>query len=217
MIKAVIFDMDGLMIDTEASNYLAFGSYFTQFNVELSKHDYCVCFTGIPVPIAFTKARDLLGLDYEIEDALHYLDNHQELFLSKNIPLKPGLYELLDYLKSNGYKIGMATSSGLERVHKLFEDYDVLKYFDQITCGPEVKRGKPNPDIFLKACEKLEVDPCHALVLEDSDAGIEAAYNAHIPVICIPDLKEPEERVAPMLEKVLPSLNDVITYLEGCE
>ena len=217
MIEAVIFDMDGLMIDTEAVNYIAFGSFFKHLGVELSKYDYCVCFTGIPVDIAFQKVKDLLNLDYEIEDAKAYLDDHQELFRSDHIPLKPGLYELLDYLKSKQIKIGMATSSGLQRVYKLFEDYEVLKYYDEITCGTEVKRGKPAPDIFLKACEKLNVHPENALVLEDSEAGIEAAYNAHIPVICIPDLKEPDNRHSDMLAAKLPSLHDVIKYVEGSE
>ena len=80
--------------------------------------------------------------------------------------------------------------------------------------GNEIKRGKPFPDIFLKACEKLEVNVDQALVLEDSEAGIQAAYDAHILVICIPDMKYPQEKYINKTTKIYQSLKDVIDYLE---
>ena len=213
MIEAVIFDMDGLMIDTELVNYYAFAGYLGTLGVELTKEDYCVLFTGKPVDSGFNSAKEKFHVEFDIKDAIDYLisTNDQR---SQNVPLKPGLIELLDYLKANNYKLAIATSSGLDRVYKLFESYNVLSYFDEIVCGPDVKRGKPAPDIFLKACEKLGVNTSEALVLEDSEAGIEAAYNAKVKVICVPDMKVPDKKHYDMLERQLDSLNDVINYLK---
>lgn len=82
--------------------------------------------------------------------------------------------------------------------------------------GTDIQRGKPFPDIFLKACEKLNIKPNEALVLEDSEAGIQAAYNAHIPVICIPDLKYPQEKYVKQTIKIYNTLLDVIPFIEKC-
>ncbi|MCD8027761.1 MAG: HAD family hydrolase, partial [Erysipelotrichaceae bacterium] len=89
-----------------------------------------------------------------------------------------------------------------------------LSYFDTTICGSEAAHSKPEPDIFLKACEKLHVLPSEALVLEDSEAGIEAAYRAHIKVICIPDMKYPTDEYVNKAFKVLDSLDEVINELE---
>ena len=213
MIEAVIFDMDGLMIDTEVVNYHAFAGFLKTVGVELTKEDYCVIFTGRPVDSAFNAAKEKFHVEFDINDAIDYLINTNDQ-RSKDIPLKPGLIELLNYLKINNYKLAIATSSGLDRVYKLFASYNVLSYFDEIVCGPDVKRGKPAPDIFLKACEKLGVNTHNALVLEDSEAGIEAAYNANVKVICVPDMKVPDKKHYDMLEKQLDSLTDVIEYLK---
>lgn len=213
MVEAVIFDMDGLMIDTEIVNYYAFRDFFRTLGVELSKEDYYTHITGKSVENAFESMRKTFHIEFTMMDAFAYLEktNKQR---SENIPLKPGLIELLQYLKSRDIKLAIATSSGLSRVYDLFRNYHVIEYFDEIVCGPDVKRGKPAPDIFLKACEKLGVEPSKAIVLEDSEAGIEAAYNAHVRVICIPDMREPDDAHKAMLSAMLPSLNDVIDYLK---
>ena len=216
MVKAVIFDMDGLMIDTETFNYQYFGGFYKERGYQLSKDDYYTCFTGRPIHQALDKVKEISHLEHTYEDFFSYLDAHIDERLNAVVPLKPGLIELLKYLKDNDYKIAMATSSGVDRVHQLFRTYDVLSYFDQIVCGPDVKNGKPAPDIFLKACDKLGIEPADALVLEDSEAGIEAGYCASCNVICIPDLKEPGEHYRNMLTQMVSSLSDVIDYLK-CE
>ena len=82
-------------------------------------------------------------------------------------------------------------------------------------CGSDVSRGKPFPDIFLKACERLNVLPSEAIVLEDSEAGIQAAHNTHISVICIPDMKYPDEDYANKTTCILDSLHQVIDYIDN--
>ena len=80
-------------------------------------------------------------------------------------------------------------------------------------CGDEVTHGKPHPEVFLRACEKLGVNPSDAIVLEDSEAGIQAAYSGNIDVICIPDMKYPEQEFEKMTTKILDSLDQVIDFL----
>ena len=214
MLKAVVFDMDGLMIDTETFNYQYFGGFYKERGYQLSRDDYYTCFTGRPIHMALDMVKEVSHLEHTYEDFFSYLNAHQEERINAIVPLKPGLEELLQYLKENHYKIAMATSSGLDRVHQLFKTYDVLSCFDAIVCGPDVKNGKPAPDIFLKACEKLSINPSDALVLEDSEAGIEAGHRAGCQVVCVPDLKEPSEHYRKMLTKMVGSLFDVIDYLK---
>ena len=128
--------------------------------------------------------------------------------------LKSGAKELLQYLTSNNYKIGLATSSKRERAETILEMNNVYQYFDSLTYTNEVKNGKPHPDIFLKASEKLSVSPEECLVLEDSEAGIEAGYQANMRVINIPDMKKPSEKYRKMMVKQCESLIEVIPYLE---
>ena len=97
---------------------------------------------------------------------------------------------------------------------KIFDQASLHQYFDDYICGNEVTKGKPNPEIFLTACKKLKVNPEDALVLEDSEAGIQAAYDGHIKVICVPDMKYPSSQYEAMTLKVMNSLEDVLEYIK---
>lgn len=139
----------------------------------------------------------------------------ENLFETQGIPLKKGLIELLKYLKENHFKTIVATSSYKDRVDRIFDKANLHQYFDDYICGNEVKNGKPDPEIFLTACQKLGAEPHEAIVLEDSEAGIQAAYSADIPVICIPDMKYPSNRYADMTLKIVESLEGVLEYIES--
>jgi HAD superfamily hydrolase (TIGR01509 family) len=91
---------------------------------------------------------------------------------TKGIPVKPGLFELLDYLKENKIKIALATSTSRETATKNLEVCGVLKYFDELVCGNDVKNGKPHPEVFLTAAKKLGLDPAGCVAYEDSLTGI---------------------------------------------
>ena len=219
MVKAVIFDMDGLMVDTEVISYEGYSCFLKDYGVEnLTKEEYCLCFAGKSLQNGLIYARDYFHLNYSIEEGVQYFINKEkEIFARDGAALKPGLVELLDYLKEHNIKMAMATSSGLQRVHKILDPHNVLHYFDDIICGDMVKKGKPAPDIFLKACETLNVKEEDAIVLEDSETGILASYRAKVPVICIPDMKVPSDEHKEMTAAILPSLHDVITYIESKE
>jgi len=214
MIKAVIFDMDGLMIDSENISFMCYQKILDKYHLTLSR-DLYMSFLGKTIENAFLIIEENFGLKLSIEDSLQEFKGiMEEIVEQQGVSLKKGLIDLLKYLKDNHYQTIIATSSGRPRVHQLLQDTHVLNYFDDIVCGDEVKKGKPNPDIFIKACEKLGVSPNETLVLEDSEAGIQAAYSAQIPVICIPDMKYPDPQYQSMTTQILESLDLVIPYLK---
>ncbi|MCD7892652.1 MAG: HAD family phosphatase [Erysipelotrichaceae bacterium] len=215
MLKAIIFDMDGLMINSEEVTYERYVKVLKDMNLDMSREFYTTLL-GQTIPRAFNKMRAFYGEDFpcqEVIDKVHILLNDD--FKDEGIPIKKGLVELLEYLTKNNYKIIVASSSNKERVTKLLKQVNVYQYLDDCICGNEVSQGKPNPEIFLKACEKLNVLPSEAMVIEDSEAGIEAANAASIPVICIPDMKYPDIEYANMTYKILNSLDEVIDVLES--
>jgi HAD superfamily hydrolase (TIGR01509 family) len=117
-----------------------------------------------------------------------------KLMLEKGVPIKEGLFELLECLEGLGIKKVVATSTARDRAEWLLSTAGVLKRFDTIICGDEITKGKPEPEIFLKACEKMNVDPKDAVVLEDSEPGLLAASRGKIKCILVPDLvQHPEE------------------------
>lgn len=214
MKKAIIFDMDGLMIDSERVIYHYYSKVLKEkgypFSLDLYK-----TFLGKNR----LKVMSLLVENYgptfpvqEIWDLIHY--EAQEHF-KREVPVKEGLIELLTYLKANNYKTIVATSSDRWRVDEILASAKLTSYFDDIICGNEVKNGKPHPEIFLSACEKLNVSTEEALVLEDSETGILAAYNANIDCICVVDIKYPDKEYASKPLYIFNSLYDVLDYLKG--
>lgn len=217
MIKAVIFDMDGLMIDSERMTYQGYIKVMGKMGLTISE-DFYKTLLGKQVAFAHEQFRILYGEEFPVEQVI--VDVHEylaDVFENEGVPVKKGLVELLTYLKESNYKICVATSSHRDRMEHILGLAGVLDYFDQSVCGPEVKNGKPNPDVFLKACEKLDIDVSEAIVLEDSEAGIQASYTAHIPVFCIPDMKYPEPEFEQMTTGILESLDKVIDYLKECK
>ena len=115
----------------------------------------------------------------------------------------------------NYYKTIVATSSNRDRVDKILAQAKITEFFDDSICGDEVTKGKPNPEVFLKSCQKLGVNVDEAIVLEDSEAGIQASYDANIKVICIPDMKYPEKQYEEKTFKILKDLTEVTAYLKS--
>lgn len=215
MKKAVIFDMDGLMIDSERVTY----NEYVKKLAQLGHHDFteelyrnCLGKNKQGICQVFI---DHYGQDFPMDEVWDDVHVWIDESLRQYVPKKKGLVELLEYLKANNYKTIVATSSGRARVDEILKNADLTKYFDDTICGDEVTHGKPHPEIFLTACQKLNVKPEEALVLEDSEAGILAAYDGHIDVICVPDMKYPEPQFVKKVTKIVDSLDEVIDYLKA--
>lgn len=215
MIKAIIFDMDGLMIDSERVTFECYQERLKDMNLTMDEEFYKTLL-GKPIKGIYQRFYDVYGNDFPIENVIQ--DVHQlmaERFETEGVPVKKGLVELLHYLKDNNYKTIVATSSNRDRVDKILAQAKITEFFDDSICGDEVTKGKPNPEVFLKSCQKLGVNVDEAIVLEDSEAGIQATYDANIKVICIPDMKYPEKQYEEKTFKILKDLTEVTAYLKS--
>ena len=214
MIKAVIFDMDGLMIDSERVTFEGYQHILSKMGKTITE-DFYITLLGKPIKGIFQRFYDVYGNDFPIESVI--TDVHQymaERFETEGVPLKTGLVELLKYCREKGYRTVVATSSSRNGVDKILKSADIEQYFDDSICGDEVTKGKPDPEVFLKSCMKLGVNTDEAVVLEDSEAGIQASYAAGIRVICVPDMKQPEPEYAQKTFIIVSDLNKVKDWLE---
>ncbi len=213
MIKAIIFDMDGLMIDSERVTYEGYAAECGKLGVTIDKEFYKQLL-GRPIPAIHQIFRSSFGQEFPIQEIMGRVHQYlEDTFAREGVLLKRGLTDLLKYLKEHDYKTIVATSSTRSRVDRILSQAGLTPYYDDSICGDEVQKGKPDPEIFLRACKKLGVPPCEALVLEDSEMGIEAAYLAGIRVICIPDMKYPEKEYAAKTLKILDSLGLVAEFI----
>lgn len=136
-----------------------------------------------------------------------------DYFNTYGVPEKPGLYEILDYLKNKGYKIALASSTSSQSVHHHLKEKDIEKYFDAVICGDMVEKSKPEPDIYLKACAQLNENPDNCIAIEDSKNGILSAHRAGLQVIMVPDLWQGEAETDSFLLAKCKSLTEIMSIL----
>lgn len=216
MIKAVLFDFDGVLVDTEMISYALFKRFLESYHLTLTKSEYVRDFPGRMLEHSLQRLIDVHELPCTLKEAVKMIRVFEKEYMQTyGVSLKPGVKDLLAYLKSEGIRTCIASSSDRQRCLQMLASYDLVKDFDDLTFGYEVAHGKPAPDIYLLACEKLAVTPDEALVIEDSEAGIQSAFDACIPVICIPDMKVPDTKYLRKTAAVYTTLHDVITYIEA--
>lgn len=214
MTKAVIFDLDGLLIDSEPVFYHIFQEIVGEYGYEFSLEIYIRQYSGKTSVQNITQLITSYELPMTVEEGLRKEVEIEKRLTAQGVALKRGARELLAYLKAHGFRIAIASSSTKERAFLILRQHGVDGYFEESVFAHEVAKGKPDPEVFLKASAKLGMKPEECLVLEDSGAGIQAADAARIPVICIPDMKKPSQQYLAKTAAVLGSLADVIGYLE---
>ncbi len=210
---AVIFDMDGTLIDSERI-YLEMWKEVVDVNRYPGFMDLALRMVGIPAQDGKEIFCAKYGNDFPYEQIWNDLDNlFCERYKTEPVPLKSGAKELLEHLRRKGIKLAVASSTPSPLVQNNLRNAGILEYFDEIISGEMVKRGKPHPDIFLLAAEKLGDDPADCTVIEDSPDGIRAAYAAGMKPIMIPDLIPPTEEILAKASAVFPSLSELISVL----
>ena len=213
--EAVIFDLDGLLADTEIISLKVYQELLEDFGIPFTEDTYSREYSGHREEENVQRFLDTYDLPWNFDQTLEKVYELEAQILAKGVNLKKGAKNLLTYLQREGVPIALATSSVESRARMILDSNDILSLFDHLVFAKDVKRSKPYPDIFLKACSDLNVLPENCLVLEDSEAGIEAAYRAGIPVICIPDLKMPAQSFLNKTEQVFQDLDAVRDYLES--
>ncbi|WP_314793326.1 HAD family phosphatase [Gemella sanguinis] len=215
-IKAVLFDMDGLMVDTESLSTEAFINSAKAQGYNMTKEETLKV-------LGFTKASIYqFWIDYfqgTNVDGKKLVDDHYEYI--ENVlytvgPEKmPYVEELLKYLRENNYKIAVASSSDTADIKNNLEKTKLEKYIDEIASGAEVENGKPAPDVFLLAAKRLGVDAKDCLILEDSKAGIKAGKASGAMVFMVPDMFTVDKECEDTADRILTDLGEVIGILEG--
>lgn len=193
--KAVIFDMDGLMFDTERV-FIGAWDYAGE-RMGFGKAGYmCLRTLGMNTPACEQAWRDEFGENVDIAALWAYSREYLDDYYSKYaVSVKPGLYDLLTYLQCQGYKLAVASSTKREKVEKYLCNTNVRQYFDAVIAGDMVEKSKPEPDIYLKAAAALGVHPEECYALEDSRNGLLSANAAGCKAIMVPDLWQPDDVV----------------------
>lgn len=200
------------MFDTERLVVKCWDKVGKDFNIEIPQH-VVIETMGLNVVETEKVFKKHLGDNFPFYDIRAIRVKYVMDFIEKNgVPVKPGLYELLDSLEKMKILKAVATSTERDKAIKLLTSAGVAGRFDLIVCGDEVRKSKPNPDIFLNVSKKLGVNPEECLVLEDSENGIKAAYNAGMIPVMIPDIKPPINEIKEMTFKMFDSLLEFGDY-----
>ena len=212
-IELVIFDMDGLMFDTEKVAKRAWKEAGDKFGYKLEGKLFD-SFLGRNIVSVKNIVVDTYGENCPVDDIIKevkYIEN--KIVDDEGLVVKEGLYDLLEHLKGINVKLAVATSSKRERATKLLTLAKIENEFDYIICGDEVTKSKPDPEIFLKVAEKLNCNPENCIVMEDSRQGIQAAKNAGMKPIMVPDLLDADEETSARLYKKIKHLGEAIEII----
>ncbi|OPJ62309.1 HAD family hydrolase [Clostridium chromiireducens] len=216
-IDAVLFDMDGVIFDTENVYLDIWTKVFEKYGYTMTLDVY-ISVMGTGRENVIKTFLEIYGEDLPIGEMYIEKDKKLEKVIKNGlVPTKQGAKEILNYFKQKNYKIALATAAKRDRVARQLKMADMIDIFDDIVCGDDIKFGKPNPEIFLKAAQKLSVDPGKCLVIEDSPAGIKAAFNAKMTGIHVEDLKKADEEILNYCYKSFKNLLEIQEYFNNLE
>ncbi|MBQ8093134.1 MAG: HAD family phosphatase [Clostridia bacterium] len=214
-IQNVIFDMDGTLVDTE--------TLYNRFWVEAGRHfgypmepRHALMLRSLSPEYAEPLMKREVSPDFDFFKVREYRRKIMEVYVDEHglVP-KPHMEECLRRLHDAGMKIALATATPEWRARKYLERLGVIQYFDAIATADMVKRGKPAPDIYLLAMEKLRCTPDSAAAIEDSPTGIRSAWQSGASPVMIPDIDQPDGETRRMCKIILPSLHELAELLTG--
>ena len=209
VLEAVIFDMDGTLVDSERVSQEAWKRAARDLGIELPG-ELIRSFIGRTAPSVHALMVEHLGGDDELAKEcfrLHLV--HFDQICETDLTLMPGAREALDELHAAGYPLALATSTYRSKAIPRLDRFGLRDMFASITTGDEIENGKPAPDIFLLAAERMGVDPARCAVIEDSHNGVRSGHAAGAQVFMVPDMVPPTSEIEGMCAAVLESLHEL--------
>ena len=214
MVQAVIFDVDGTLLDTERI-------YMKAWKEAAAEMGYVMPDRVLQMTRA-VNAKDAARIfEEEIGNGFSYTATRpirvriaEEIIHRESPILKPGVLELLDFLKEKGIRLAVASSTNTQTTKEHLASSGILEPFEVVVGGDQIVNGKPHPDIFLRAAELLGAAPEMCVVVEDSPAGIKAGHAAGMKTVLVPDQAAITDEIVAMCDKVLKSLVEMPAYLE---
>ena len=214
-IELFLFDMDGLLFDTETI-YVGYGREVAKKMGYTITKDIVEKTTGVTDDKARILFKESLGQDFPYDEMMGTVKDHiLELAKKSEVSLKSGALELLEFLRENNKEMILATSSDFFMAEALINGKDLKKYFSYFVTAEDVVHGKPDPEVFLIGAKKAGVSPKKTAVFEDSFNGIRAAHAAGTFPIMVPDKLKPTEEIEKLVYKKFNSLVEVLDYFKG--
>lgn len=206
MIKAVIFDMDGVLIDTEKYYYTCWQQAAREAGFDF-KGEHALMLRSCDARVAEKMMKDIFGPEF---DYYAIRERRRELvaetLLQYGLEMKPEVKEILFLLRKKGIKTAVATATPIERTMEHLESLGIASLFDSIVSAKQVEHGKPAPDVYLYACKQIGMKPEECIAVEDSPNGIKSAYTAGCKPVMVPDLTGPDEETKKILFACVDSL-----------
>lgn len=215
MVSGIIFDMDGVLIDSERQSNEGWLWAAGQLGVDMPMW-LIDSFKGAPAELCCKFFDDYYKGVIDYWEAKELRTQHvYKIRETEGIPVKKGVKDIFEYIRNNGLKCAVATSTRRESAEKTLHEIGVWDYLDAVVYGDEVEHGKPEPDIFLRAAKAIGVNPSEAVVVEDSINGIKAGYAADMRVVHIPDTIAIDDDIRKLTYMVCADLNGLINVVES--
>ncbi|MCH5299082.1 MAG: HAD family phosphatase [Ruminococcus sp.] len=217
-IKGVIFDMDGVILDSEKL-YVRFWKEAGRACGYPWEVEHSLAIRSLARPYAIERLKGFFGEDFDYDRVRNMRIELMNAYIAEHgIEPKPHADYILNWLRENGYKIAVATATPLERTEEYLRRVGLLSYFDKIISAHMVEHGKPAPDIYLRASKELGLSPEECVALEDSLNGLRSANSAGCNAVMVPDLDEPNDEAKKLICAVAADLKDVqnvINHING--
>lgn len=213
-IRAVIFDMDGLLLDTEKLLVKFWVQAANEAGFPMTREN-ALAIRSLHRKFAIPYLQGLFGEEFDyVKIRSRRMELMKEYLSDHSLELKDGAKELLCFLRENKIMTAVATATDYERTQDYLRRVGIFEYFDKIVCATMVEQGKPRPDIYIFAANQLGLEPSECIALEDSPNGVRSAADAGCKTIMVPDLTEPDDELSRLIYARADSLREVIDIIK---